>query len=83
SKIKYDSYIGNLVIDTPWENSAKSNLEFNIKYKYFYQNSKFCSQNELAQFKNSESGEWDISSIEKRRDKIINFALSYWDYKRV
>jgi hypothetical protein len=80
---KYVNSIGNLVLDISYENSAKSNLSFDVKYRYYYQNSRFVSQKELAHFKSPATIEWDVSSIEKRRNKIINFALTYWDYRNV
>lgn len=79
----YVNSIGNLVLDVSWENQGKSNRDFDIKYRYFYQHSRFVSQKELAQFKNSENGEWDVSSIENRKNKIIDFASKYWDHNSV
>jgi hypothetical protein len=79
----YVNSIGNLVLDISYENSAKSNLEFDSKYRYYYSNSKFYSQQELSAFRNLESGEWDTSSIQERKYKIVAFALRYWDYKNI
>lgn len=79
----YVNSIGNLVLDVSWENSGKSNRDFDTKYTYFYQNSRFVSQKELAQFNNPETGEWDVSSIENRKNKIIDFASKYWDHNSV
>ncbi|VXD19458.1 DUF262 domain-containing protein [Planktothrix paucivesiculata] len=73
--------IGNLTLDMSWENSAKSNRDFDFKYKYFYQNSRFRCQQELITFTNSDSSEWDETSITKRQAKIVNFAMRYWDYQ--
>jgi len=79
----YVNSIGNLVLDLSWENSGKSNRDFDTKYTYFYQNSRFVSQKELAQFNDPETGEWDVSSIENRKNKIIDFASKYWDHNSV
>ncbi|MEG4321802.1 MULTISPECIES: DUF262 domain-containing HNH endonuclease family protein [unclassified Microcoleus] len=79
----YINSIGNLVLDLSWENQGKSNRDFSTKYTFFYQNSRFVSQKELTQFKNPENGEWDVSSIENRKNKIIDFASKYWDHKSV
>lgn len=73
--------IGNLTLDMSWENSAKSNLNFDKKYNYFYKNSRFRCQQELINFTNSENSEWDETSITKRQTKIVNFAMTYWDYQ--
>ena len=73
--------IGNLTLDLSWENSAKSNHSFDFKYKYFYQNARFRCQQELITFTNSDSSEWDETSITKRQTKIVNFAMMYWDYQ--
>ncbi|MBD1879038.1 DUF262 domain-containing protein [Coleofasciculus sp. FACHB-T130] len=77
----YIHSIGNLVIDISWENSAKSNLPFNMKYHSFYQHSKFRCQQELSKFTNSNTGAWDETSLIERQSKIVNFAMRYWDYK--
>jgi hypothetical protein len=80
----WDNYIhsiGNLTLDISSENSAKSNLNFDFKYKYFYNNSRFRCQQELINFTNSDSSEWDETSITKRQTKIVNFAMMYWDYQ--
>jgi hypothetical protein len=77
----YIHSIGNLTLDLSWENSAKSNQSFDFKYKYFYQNSRFRCQQELITFTNSDSSEWDETSITKRQTKIVNFAMMYWDYQ--
>lgn len=79
----YVNSIGNLVLDVSWENQGKSNRDFDRKYQYFYRQSRFVSQNELAQFKNLENGEWDVSSIKNRTNKIIDFASKYWDHNSV
>ncbi|HLP87128.1 MAG TPA: DUF262 domain-containing HNH endonuclease family protein [Nostocaceae cyanobacterium] len=75
--------IGNLTLDVSWENSAKSNLDFAKKYNLFYKNSRFKCQQELIIFLNSETGEWDKSSIVERENKIIEFAMAFWNYKTV
>lgn len=77
----YIHSIGNLTLDLSWENSAKSNHTFDFKYQYFYQNSRFRSQQELINFTNSDSSEWDETSLKKRQTKIVNFAMMYWDYQ--
>jgi uncharacterized protein with ParB-like and HNH nuclease domain len=77
----YIHSIGNLTLDISWENSAKSNFDFHNKYKDFYQHSRFRCQQELINFTNSDSGEWDETSITKRQTKIVNFAMMYWDYQ--
>lgn len=81
--INYVNCIGNLTLDTSGENSSKSNLSFDIKYKHFYQLSRFRCQQELMNFKNLEKNEWDVSSVIKRQEKILNFAMDYWDYKNI
>ena len=40
------------------------------------------TQNELIDFLNDETGEWDKDSICKRADEIVKFALKYWDHQR-
>jgi hypothetical protein len=77
----YIHSIGNLTLDLSWENSAKSNHSFDFKYNYFYQNSRFRCQQELINFTNSDSSEWDEISLRKRQTKIVNFAMMYWDYQ--
>ena len=82
----FDNYlnsIGNLTLDTISENSSKSNLSFEQKYYYYYQHSPFLSQRELNKFINQETNDWDITSVKDRQQKVINFAMDYWDYRSV
>lgn len=75
--------LGNLTLDFSVENSSKSNLPFGIKYSFFYKESTFKSQQEIIKFVDSEAEEWDEKSVEKRLDKVLQFALNCWDHKVV
>jgi hypothetical protein len=75
--------LGNLVIDTGPENSSKSNLSFEIKYRYYYHESRFRSQEELIDFADPETNEWREDSIPARHCKLMRFVRRNWDYKAV
>jgi CRISPR/Cas system-associated endonuclease/helicase Cas3 len=75
--------IGNLTLDTLSENSSKSNLSFEFKYHYYYQDSSFLCQRELDMFIDFETGKWNRDSIESRGLKIVIFAMNFWDYRNV
>ena len=77
--------IGNLVLDSISANSSKSNEKFDVKYKQYYSRSMLKQQQELKDFckEHPEILTWDKSEIEKRREKILKFALDYWNHENV
>ena len=75
--------LGNLTLDIQSENASKSNRDFEHKYLEYYQTSPFRCQRELREFLNPSSREWDITSINKRKYKIVNFAMKHWDYRDI
>jgi hypothetical protein len=80
---KYLDSIGNLTIDPLSANISKSNSGFAVKDQKYFRKAPLKTQNELSTFLNPETNKWAANSIEKRRDKILQFALSYWDYKNL
>jgi hypothetical protein len=80
---KYVHSLGNLALDVGGENAAKSNESFAVKYHYHYRHSRFRSQEELVDFVDSETGEWNEESVLTRHHKLMKFALRCWDYKVV
>ena len=75
--------IGNLTIDPKSANSSKSNHPFEYKDQNYFRKAPLKTQNELSDFLNQETGEWDSTSIQERGQKILKFALGYWDHNKV
>lgn len=75
--------LGNLTLDVSTENSSKSNLPFDRKYVYYYEDSRFVCQRELDKFINSDTEAWDDVSLLTRHNKLLCFALECWDYRNV
>lgn len=82
-KENYLHSIGNLTIDPLSANISKSNSSFATKNQKYFHKAPLKTQNELINFLNLQSKKWDTSSVEKRRDKILKFALEYWDYRKI
>ena len=80
---KYLHSIGNLTIDPLSANISKSNHPFEHKEQNYFRKAPLKTQNELIDFLNEETNKWDDSSIEKRGQKILEFALNYWNPKKV
>ena len=80
---KYLHCIGNLTIDPASANSSKSNHPFDYKDQNYFRKAPLKTQNELSDFLNQETGRWDDISIRNRQKKILEFALGYWDHKKV
>lgn len=81
---QYLHSLGNLTIDPLSANISKSNQDFENKYEHYFRRAPFKTQNELGDFLSTSlmgSPRWDEHSVQKRRDKILKFALEYWDYR--
>ncbi|MFC2065262.1 DUF262 domain-containing protein [Chloroflexota bacterium] len=75
--------IGNLTIDPSSSNSSKSNIKFESKNQKYFRKAPYKTQNELIDFVDLPHPRWDESVIRKRRDKILDFALKYWNYRDI
>ncbi|MYD63066.1 MAG: DUF262 domain-containing protein [Gemmatimonadetes bacterium] len=75
--------IGNLTIDPKSANSSKLNRPFEYKDQNYFRKAPLKTQNELSDFLNQETGQWDQGSIDQRKEKILEFAFDYWDDKKV
>ncbi len=83
---QYLHSLGNLTIDPLSANISKSNWDIEYKNERYFQRAPFKTQNELGDFLSTSrigSPRWDEQSVQKRRDKILKFALEYWDYRNV
>lgn len=76
---KYLHCLGNLTFDPLSANSSKSNNDVPTKNQGYFVRAPFKTQNELDTFLNPETKKWDAHSAETRREKILKFAMSYWD----
>ena len=82
-RANYLHSIGNLTIDPLSANASKSNQDFDYKDQKYFRKAPLKTQNELSEFLNPETGQWDETSISNREDKIIEFALEHWNHKSV
>ena len=82
-KEDYLHSIGNLTIDPLSANASKSNQDFEYKDQMYFRRAPLMTQNELSDFLNKETEQWDDTSISKRANKIVKFALEYWDHQKV
>lgn len=77
--------IGNLVPASISANSSESNQNFDVKYEKYYSRSTHKQQKELKDFVSRQANKlnWNESAIEKRKEKIVDFALKYWNHEKV
>lgn len=75
--------IGNLTIDPISANASKSNQDFEHKDQKYFRKAPLKTQNELIDFLNPETGEWDKVTISNRAKKIVDFALDRWNHQNV
>ena len=78
-KENYLHSIGNLTIDPISANASKSNQNFLYKNQQYFCRAPLIAQNELVDFLNDETGQWDTTSISKRLETIRLFALERWN----
>ena len=78
-KENYLHSIGNLTIDPISANAGKSNQDFEGKDQKYFRRAPLMAQNELIDFLNDETEQWDTVSITKRLETIRLFALERWN----
>ena len=76
---KYLHSIGNLTIDPISANASKSNQNFAYKDQKYFRRAPLMAQNELIDFLNDKTEQWDTVSISNRARKIYCFALERWN----
>ncbi len=81
-KDEYLHSIGNLTIDPISANASKSNQNFPYKNQKFFRRAPLMSQNELSDFLNDETEQWDTTSILKRTKVLLWFASARWDPRK-
>ena len=69
--------IGNLAFDPNSANASKGNNDIDIKNSKYFIKAPFKIQNELNDF--IVNKKWTENSIKRRSDKIIEFAIDYWN----
>ena len=79
-KENYLHSIGNLTIDPISANASKSNQNFADKNQKYFCKAPLMAQNELIDFLNDETGQWDTVSISNRLEAIRLFALERWNH---
>ena len=74
---KYLHSLGNLTFDPLSPNASKGNNNIEIKNSKYFAKSTFKTQHELSTY--IINNKWTKESIQKRAEKILNFALEYWN----
>ena len=80
-KENYLHSIGNLTIDPISANASKSNQNFQYKNQKYFRRAPLMAQNELIDFLNDETRQWDTVSISNRKWTILLFALQRWNHR--
>lgn len=70
--------LGNLTFDPMAANSSKGNNPVDEKDQKYFRKAPLKTQNELSDFLD-QVAQWNTNSIKSRADKIIKFALGYWN----
>ena len=78
-KENYLHSLGNLTIDPISANASKSNKNFPDKNQRYFVRAPLMAQNELSDFLNDKTGQWDTISISQRSQAIRLFALERWN----
>ena len=78
-KEKYLHSIGNLTIDPISANASKSNQNFAYKDQKYFRRAPLMAQNELIDFLNDKTEQWDTVSISQRSQVVRLFALERWN----
>ena len=78
-KEEYLHSIGNLTIDPISANASKSNQNFRYKNQKYFRRAPLMAQNELIDFLNDKTGQWDTVSISNRAQMIRLFASERWN----
>ena len=82
-KDKYLHSIGNLTIDPISANASKSNRGFEYKEQKYFCRAPLMAQNELIDFLNNETEQWDTVSIAERVKRICFFASERWNPRKL
>jgi ribosomal protein S16 len=80
-KEKFLHALGNLTIDPQSANSSKGRKPIEEKNSKYFKKAPLMTQNELDDF--IKNGKWASESIKDRQEKIILFALDYWNPNKV
>ncbi|MBT4376054.1 DUF262 domain-containing protein [archaeon] len=77
-KEEYLHSIGNLTFDPRSSNSSKGRKPIEEKNSKYFRKAPFMTQNELED-EYLEKNQWNVNSINKRKERLISFALERWD----
>ena len=82
-KENYLQSIGTLTIDPLSANASKSNQAFEYKNQKYFRRAPLMAQNELIDFLNDKTGQWDKVSISNRAQAIRLFASERWNPRKL
>ena len=75
--------IGNLMLISGSHNASIGNKPFRDKLESYKSNPLLKQQAEIADFLNNGEILWKTEQIDKRKKKILDFALSEWDFDNI
>ena len=81
----YLNCLGNLVIISKSHNCSIGNCKFEKKLNTYMKNPILRQQTEIKEFISGdlENPIWDRAAIQRRHDKILEFALDRWSFKKL
>ena len=81
----YLNCLGNLVIISKSHNCSIGNCKFEKKLNTYMKNPILRQQTEIKEFISGDLGNpiWDRAAIQRRHDKILEFALDRWSFKKL
>jgi uncharacterized protein with ParB-like and HNH nuclease domain len=80
-KDNYLHCLGNLTFDPQSANSSKGSKPVPEKESKYFRKAPFMTQNELGEF--MRNNKWTKDSINERKEKLLTFALEYWNPKKI
>ena len=75
----YLNSLGNLMLISGSHNASIGNKPFVDKLNSYMNNPLLNQQAEIKAFLDEGKNEWKMSQIQKRKDKILNFAIQRWN----
>lgn len=78
---EYLHRLGNLTFDPNSANASKGNQDIEAKNSKYFIKAPFKIQNELDNF--NVENKWTKESIMRRENKILSFALDYWNPRNI
>jgi hypothetical protein len=80
---KYLNCLGNLMLISNSHNSSIKNKSFSEKLETYKSNPLLRQQAEIIEFVDLNEPKWGKNEIEKRHNKIVEFAINKWNFDNI